>query len=163
VQPTDGILVLQNTDGTIKLIGGQGASGFAALAAYDLNGDGVIDASDAVYSQLRVWQDANGNAVADPGELHTLAETRLASARQQAAGLGGVHSMDSAVPLGEHQRATLAGLRVAMTLDPILVEWDSADRAHGGPPCVSREQHPFPWRNSRTGRTIGYGQGVFVW
>jgi hypothetical protein len=53
---------------------------------------------------------------------------------------------------------TLADLRVAMTLEPILVEWDSADQED-----VSPEQHPFPWRNSRTGRTIGYGQGVFVW
>ena len=57
---------------------------------------------------------------------------------------------------------TLADLRVAMTLDPILVEWDPADRVQGGAPDVSRGQHPFPWRNSRTGRTIGYGQGLSV-
>jgi hypothetical protein len=74
------------------------------------------------------------NGVADPGELHTLAVARLRPARQEYTGSGGVHFSDSPVPLLEHQRATLADLRAAMTLDPIFVEWDSADRAHGGPP-----------------------------
>jgi hypothetical protein len=49
-------------------------NGFRALAVYDLNGDGVIDSADAIYSQLRVWIDANHDGVAQPEELHTLAE-----------------------------------------------------------------------------------------
>jgi len=84
VQPSDGILAIDkngngNIDDVSELIGGESGNGFATLAQYDSNGDGVIDANDAVYSQLRVWQDANGNAVVDPGELKTLLDLGIAS------------------------------------------------------------------------------------
>jgi hypothetical protein len=49
-------------------------NGFIALAIYDLNHDGVIDAKDAVYTRLRVWIDANHDGIAQPEELHTLEE-----------------------------------------------------------------------------------------
>src|SRR5207247_526055 len=41
---------------------------------YDLAGKGYVDPSDAVFNQLRVWIDANGDGVSQAGELHTLAE-----------------------------------------------------------------------------------------
>lgn len=47
-------------------------NGFAALAAYDSNGDGIIDAKDPVYTQLRLWIDANHDGVVQPNELSTL-------------------------------------------------------------------------------------------
>jgi hypothetical protein len=49
-------------------------NGFRALAMYDLNHDGVIDFQDAIYPKLRVWIDANHDGIAQPEELHTLAE-----------------------------------------------------------------------------------------
>lgn len=52
-------------------------NGFAALAVYDEpsnggNGDGVIDARDAIFTSLRLWIDANHDGVAQVEELHTL-------------------------------------------------------------------------------------------
>jgi hypothetical protein len=51
--------------------------GFSALAAYDRpeaggNADGQIDASDAIFSQLRLWKDDNHDGVAQQSELRTL-------------------------------------------------------------------------------------------
>ena len=83
VQPSTGLLVIQNADGSVSnirnLVGSDGNSGFAALAQYDSNGDGVIDANDPIYAQLRVWQDSNGSGTVDSGELMTLQQAGIAS------------------------------------------------------------------------------------
>lgn len=55
------------------------ADGYAALAAYDENQDGRIDAQDAVYAQLAVWQDKNGNGISEAGEVLGLAEAGIAA------------------------------------------------------------------------------------
>ena len=59
------------------LFGSATEDGFAAFARYDLNQDGKIDASDAVFSKLRVWRDANGDGKTNTGELLTLAQARV--------------------------------------------------------------------------------------
>jgi len=50
------------------------SDGFAALAKFDLNHDGVIDARDPVFSHLRLWSDRNIDGVSQPAELFTLQE-----------------------------------------------------------------------------------------
>jgi serine-aspartate repeat-containing protein C/D/E len=66
-------------DDISELFGGNKGDGFAKLASFDTNGDGLVDANDADFGQLLVWQDANGNHATDAGELRTLAEAGIAS------------------------------------------------------------------------------------
>ncbi|MEP7348493.1 MAG: tandem-95 repeat protein [Sphingorhabdus sp.] len=93
---TDGFLALdKNDDGIIndagELFGSgfvetqgnnkvrRGTDGFADLRQYDLNSDSVINSSDAVFSSLRVWVDADSDGITDAGELRTLDEIGVSS------------------------------------------------------------------------------------
>lgn len=96
ISPDDGFIVLdRNGDGEINngaelfgdftpLKNGEYAKdGYSALADFDDNGDLVIDANDAIYNDLRIWQDFNTNGTAndaesgDKDELKTLAELNI--------------------------------------------------------------------------------------
>ncbi len=84
VRGDDGMLALDaNANGKInsvrELFGSPGASGFAELATYDGNSDGIINNLDAIFGDLRVWQDLDGDGVTDAGELKTLAELSIVS------------------------------------------------------------------------------------
>lgn len=96
VRPTDALLAIdRNGDGVISNAGElfgtgfvrtqgtlplqQGTDGFRDLGQYDLNADKTIDANDAIYSQLRLWGDANSDGITDIGELKTLAEHGIQS------------------------------------------------------------------------------------
>ena len=53
--------------------------GFDALRGLDSNRDGRIDRRDAVWSELRLWLDADADAETDPGELFSLDERGIES------------------------------------------------------------------------------------
>lgn len=85
VGANDGLLVWdRNGDGRIndgsELFGDQtrlqdgslATNGFQALAEWDTNADGKIDSNDAVWANLKVWQDADGDGYSAASELHTL-------------------------------------------------------------------------------------------
>jgi Ca2+-binding RTX toxin-like protein len=80
----DGLLVRDaNANGLIdnglELFGDADVDGFSALGAFDLNFDHIIDISDTVYLQLRVWQDANHDGYSQAGELTALADRGIVS------------------------------------------------------------------------------------
>ncbi len=86
VNADDGFLVMdRNGNGKIddisELFGGAGghANGFANLATIDNDGNGILDASDAGFSQLQIWRDLNHDGVTDAGELFSLSEFEIAS------------------------------------------------------------------------------------
>ena len=53
--------------------------GFAALSAFDQNGNGVINASDPIFNQLQVWVDTGTNGTTPTGSLFTLAQLNIQS------------------------------------------------------------------------------------
>ena len=84
VSGDDGLLAIdKNGDGKItqqsELFGTEQTSGFDILANYDTNNDGRIDANDAQFNSLKLWQDANENGITDTGELKSLTEAGISS------------------------------------------------------------------------------------
>jgi hypothetical protein len=63
----------------VKSDGSTAAHGFDALSDLDSNGDGVFDAQDARYADVRVWRDLNQDGISDAGELASLADHGIAS------------------------------------------------------------------------------------
>ncbi|HFC6745187.1 TPA: iron-regulated protein FrpC, partial [Neisseria meningitidis] len=53
--------------------------GYAALAELDSNGDNIINAADAAFQTLRVWQDLNQDGISQANELRTLEELGIQS------------------------------------------------------------------------------------
>jgi hypothetical protein len=92
VNSDDGLLTLdKNNNGTVdnilELFGKTNKTGTEELREYDLNNaegangisDGIINSSDAVFSQLKVWQDVNQNGISEASELKTLSELGVTS------------------------------------------------------------------------------------
>ncbi|MGY3448401.1 calcium-binding protein [Bradyrhizobium sp. USDA 4353] len=128
VQSGTGLLVLdKNDNGRIdngsELLGAPAPVGFAALATMDLNADGVIDAKDLAYAELKVWDDANGNASVDAGELLTLEQAGIASINVGATTQTGVSIAGNIVnATGSFTRAdgTIGAIDdVSFTVDPL--------------------------------------------
>jgi hypothetical protein len=95
--PTDGMLAIDHNgngiiDDASELFGSPTQDGFAVLETFDLNHDGVINASDEVFAQLRVWQDLNSDGVTDTGELRTLAEVGISSINLSRTALTGTNN-----------------------------------------------------------------------
>jgi Ca2+-binding RTX toxin-like protein len=66
-------------DSVVELFGSPGVDGFALLAEFDSNGDHLIDQYDNVWSELIVWQDTNGDAETQSGELYSLSGLGIVS------------------------------------------------------------------------------------
>ena len=92
----DGLLVLdRNNNGDIEsggeLFGNNtqlndgtlAENGYKALQELDGNRDGVINREDDAWQRLQVWQDRNGNARVDDGELLSLEEAGVAAINTQ--------------------------------------------------------------------------------
>jgi len=134
VSADDGLLVLdRNGNGQIDagaelfgvdtvLANGQKASdGFAALRDFDANGDGVFDAQDARFADVRVWRDLNQNGASQAGELFTLQTLGItainlnATAETVNLGNGNVQTATATYVLTDGTTGTTAGVGLGQT------------------------------------------------
>ena len=65
--------------GTRLADGSQASDGFEALKQYDINQDNVMDAQDAMFANLTVWIDTNGDGQSPITELHSLMDLGVQS------------------------------------------------------------------------------------
>jgi hypothetical protein len=65
--------------GTILSNGTKAADGYVAMRALDTNMDGLLDANDQAFGELKIWKDANGDAKTDAGELVSLSDLGIKS------------------------------------------------------------------------------------
>ena len=90
--PSEGVLVYDRNDngridGGVELFGTEtllkdgslAVNGFAALAEFDTNADGLVDKRDANFADLRVWQDRNSDGIAQKDELLSLTAAGVAA------------------------------------------------------------------------------------
>uniref|UniRef100_UPI00262127CC SdrD B-like domain-containing protein n=1 Tax=Mastigocoleus sp. MO_188.B34 TaxID=3036635 RepID=UPI00262127CC len=77
------LAVDNNGNGTIddisELFGGNVGEGFAKLATYDTDGDGLIGQEEILTGGLLLWQDSNENHSTDEGELISLGSQGIVS------------------------------------------------------------------------------------
>jgi hypothetical protein len=72
--------------GTVGVDAVYATTGFQALKTLDANNDNVFDASDAAFTQVRIWQDTNQDGISQSTELFTLAQKGIASISLNATG-----------------------------------------------------------------------------
>lgn len=70
--PDDGLELFGDVTQQPKPAPGQARNGFSALAQHDDNGDGLIDANDAAFTDLRLWQDRDHDGVSTLDEVSDL-------------------------------------------------------------------------------------------
>jgi hypothetical protein len=87
-------------DNTILANGQKAKDAFEAIADLDVNKDGKVDAKDATFSQLKVWNDKNQNGISEASELKTLTELGITSISTQASITGVQNSANGNVEIG---------------------------------------------------------------
>lgn len=149
--PQDGFLGLDSNgngviDGIGELFGSGQIDGFVELAQHDSNGDGKIDAQDADWSKLQVWQDANGDGISQTGELKSVDALGITAI--------GLATTPSTVAVGDnilgatgsYVRNGETGLAADIQLAVNLALTDAnPNRALDLPPTLDAEVFSLPW------------------
>ena len=110
VSGEDALLAVDNNgngqiDDRSELFGGDIGEGFAKLATFDSNEDGVVDAADADFGELKVWQDKDENGITDADELVSLEAAGVTSMNTSYTNVFGTDALGNIH--GEHGSATL--------------------------------------------------------
>ena len=105
---------------TVKADGSFAVDGFDALSDLDSNGDGVFDAKDSEFANVRLWQDMDQDGVSDEGELTSLTDAGIVSINLEAKS-GNVNLGNGNVQTGTAAHLTVDGERAP----PAISTWCS--------------------------------------
>ncbi|WP_174149233.1 calcium-binding protein [Leisingera sp. ANG59] len=106
VSPDDALLAVdRNGNGQIddisELMGSQDQTGFAEVAELDTDGNGVINANDAGFGELLLWQDLDGDGESDEGELFSLESAGISEISLNAEDVDGTDNGNTTVASSE--------------------------------------------------------------
>ncbi|NWB28432.1 calcium-binding protein, partial [Pseudomonas gingeri] len=133
----DGLLVWDKNkngviDGGLELFGNnfvlstgnKAENGFAALAEFDSNHDGYVDALDSKFSELRVWRDLNADGISQSNELFKLEEVGVRS-------LNVLYERGETADVNGNQHLQLGGYtRIDGAVSKMDDVWFKVDRAN---------------------------------
>ena len=108
-------------DDISELFGNGTVDGFTELRSLDSNGDGVIDASDAQFGELLLWQDRNGNGWSEGDELQSLSDSGITSINLRA-------TVTDTILVGHRISHTSSFARTDSTTGTIVDAWFENDR-----------------------------------
>jgi hypothetical protein len=146
-------------EGTRLADGSLAQNAYQALAQYDTNHDGKIDASDAIFSKLVVWQDVNVDGVSQAGELKHLSDLGIVSLNlnpnttQLQADNGNIVSLFSSYTTADgatHQMADVyfqVGAQSAAAASPVSVAVNTVAGTAGNDTLTGLGSHDvFVWK-----------------
>ncbi len=86
--------------GTRLSSGAHAQNGFAALASFDANHDGVVDTQDPRFAELLLWRDHDADRLSAPGELERLSDAGILSLPVDPSGQGSCDARDNCAAVG---------------------------------------------------------------
>ncbi len=148
VLPSDGFLVHDINannliDSISEMFGNAETDGFSMLATYDDNQDGVINALDDIWSDLKIWRDSNQDGQTQENELLTLASFNIT-------GITLASVVTTTNPLITHD-GTVTTTTGTLRISNILFDTDNINTTYTAPHTLSVESLFLP-------SLRGYGQ-----
>ncbi|HBM35112.1 MAG TPA: hypothetical protein DDZ71_02265 [Sulfuricurvum sp.] len=194
IAPQDGFLVYdKNMNGKIEgigeVFGKDGLSGFAELRQVaDTNYDNIIDRRDALFSQLKVWQDTNGDGISQANELKSLSSAGVKNIELNVIGTNinlngnilseagrygdstGERELAADIQLLASQRATSSGTPNTYEIDPITETLpqmrgygfiDSSFKAYNLDPKL--KELALSFMNDKETASANFGEFILRW
>ncbi|AYQ28615.1 tandem-95 repeat protein [Polaromonas sp. SP1] len=118
-----------------------------ARVEFDANQDGKFDASDAKWSEFKLWRDLNGNGVSDAGELQTLGEAGVKALYLNANVLNRRYGED--VLVRGYTRVEMTDGRMLQAGDVQLGIEDPDEISGTNPPASGQDAEVIPVSNAQ--------------
>ncbi len=128
-------------DSAAELFGSVDTDGFTQLAVYDSNGDGVIDANDAVWDDLILWRDLDLSGTASEGEFFTMDDYDIVSI--DLAGVSEVSYQLAGHDVSHESTVTFSDMSTSDIVD-VWFDYNSTDTVYVGDYTPDEDVYDLP-------------------